>query len=116
MNTRNTQYEYLGMNLDDRLSMNDYLNVIWKKVNTTIGILSRIRRFILDKTAVRIYKCMIRPHLDYIDFVIDSGSADKVQRLDNLNKKKQSVELSTAHYLQTEKTLVYYKNCIKLSP
>ena len=39
------QYEYLGMTLDDLLSMNDYLNVIWKKANTKIGILSKVRRF-----------------------------------------------------------------------
>ena len=38
-------------------------------------------------TAVRIYKCMVRPHLDYIEFVVDSGSADRIQRLDDLQKK-----------------------------
>ena len=81
------QYEYLGMTLDDLLSMNDYLNVIWKKANTKIGILSKVRRFISEKTAEKIYKCMIRPHLDYIDFVTDSGSAERIQRLDNLQKK-----------------------------
>ena len=30
---------------------------------------------------------MIRPRLDYIDFTIDSGSADRIQNLDNLQKK-----------------------------
>ena len=30
---------------------------------------------------------MIRPHLDYIDFVIDSGSADRIQKIDNLQNK-----------------------------
>ena len=39
------------------------------------------------QTAEKIYKCMIRPHLDYIDFVINSGSADRIQKLDNLQKK-----------------------------
>ena len=81
------QYDYLGMTLDDKLSMNEYLDVIAKKANMKIGILSRIRRFISEKTATRIYKCMIRPHMDYIDFVIDSGSVSRVQKLDNLQKK-----------------------------
>ena len=81
------QYEYLGITLDDKLSMNEYLDVISKKVNSKIGILSRIRRFISEKTAARIYKCMIRPHLDYIDFVIDSGSADRIKKLDTLQRK-----------------------------
>ena len=81
------QYEYLGMVLDDRLTMNEYLDVVWKKTNAKIGILSKIRRFISEKTATRIYKCMIRPHLDYIDFVIESGSVVRVKKLDNLQRK-----------------------------
>ena len=80
-------FEYLGMTLDNRMTMNEYLDVIWKKTNAKIGILSKIRRFISTKTATRIYKCMIRPHLDYIDFVIDSGSAERIKKLDNLQRK-----------------------------
>ena len=81
------QYEYLGMLLDDKLSMNEYADVMWKKVNSKVGILAKIRRFISEKTAAKIYKTMIRPHLDYIDFVIDSSSADRVKKLDTLQNK-----------------------------
>ena len=81
------QYEYLGMLLDNKLSMNEYVDVMWKKANSKIGILAKIRRCISEKTAVKIYKTMIRPHLDYIDFVVDSSSADRIQKLDNLQKK-----------------------------
>ena len=80
-------YEYLGFLLDDKLLMNDYLESMWKKANSKLGILSKIRRFISEKTAVLIYKTMIRPHLDYIDFVVDSGSADRIRNLDTLQKK-----------------------------
>ena len=85
-------YEYLGMILDDKLTMNQYLDSMWKKANVKIGIPAKIRRFITEKTAIRIYKCMIRPHLDYIDFVVDSGSADRVQKLDNLRKATRRIE------------------------
>ena len=80
-------YEYLGIILDDKLSMNDYLESMWKKANAKIGILAIIRRFISEKTAMKIYKVMIRPHLDYIDFVVESGSADRVHKLDLLQNK-----------------------------
>ena len=91
------QYEYLGMILDDKLTMNEYVDVIWKKTNSEIGILAKIRRFISKKTAICIYKCMIRPHLDYIDYVIDSGSADRIQKLNNLQKKAiRRIEYSLA--------------------
>ena len=61
-------YEYLGMILDTKSSMNEYVDRMWKKTNSKVGILSKIRRFITEKTAVNIYKCMIRPHLDYYRF------------------------------------------------
>ena len=80
-------YEYLGIVLDDKLSMNDYLELMWKKANAKIGILAKIRRFITEKTAMKIYKCMIRPHLDYIDFVVESGSADRIKKIENRQKK-----------------------------
>ena len=93
------------MMLDDKLTMNDYLDGIWKKTNAKIGILSKVRRFISLKTATRIYKCMIRPHLDYVDYVIDSGSADRVH-----------AGLSTVHCLQIERTLIHSRTYIKSSP
>ena len=43
------QYEYLGFCIDDKLMMNDYLDVMWKKNNSKIGILSKIRRFLSEK-------------------------------------------------------------------
>ena len=48
-------YEYLGMSLDNRLSMNEPIDNMWKKANAKVGILT-------EKTAVNIYKCMICPH------------------------------------------------------
>ena len=81
------QYKYLGMLLDDKLTMNEYTDAMWKKANAKVGILAKIRRFISVNTAARIYKTMIRPHLDYIDFVTDSSSVDRVKRLDTLQNK-----------------------------
>ena len=73
--------------------MINYLDVMWKRTNSKLEILSKIRRFISERTAVRIYKTMIQPHLDYIDFVVDSRSSDRVQKLDRI-KKKPYVELN----------------------
>ena len=81
------QYEYLGMLLDDKLTMNEYVDAMWKITNSKVVILMKIRRFISEKNAAKIYKVMMRPHLDYIDFVVDSASADRVKELDNLQKK-----------------------------
>ena len=47
-------YEYLGIILDDKLTMNHYLDSMWKKANAKVGILAKIRRFITEKTATNI--------------------------------------------------------------
>ena len=72
-------YDYLGIVFNNKLSINDYLETMWKKANAKVGILAKIRRFISEKTAMKIYKCMIRLHLDYIDFIVESGSADRIK-------------------------------------
>ena len=95
-----TSYEYLGIVIDDKLAMNDYLDTMSKKTNSKIGILAKIRRFITEKMAIKIYKCMIRPHLDYIDFVVESGSADRIQKLDKISKRRPFVELNTVKPLK----------------
>ena len=38
------------------------------------------------KTALIIYKVMIMPHFDYVDFVIDSATKEKTERLERLHK------------------------------
>ena len=83
---------------------------MWKKANAKIGILAKKRCFITEKTAMKIYKCMIRPHLDYIDSVVESGSADRIQKLDTLQKKAiRRIEYCMAP--ETNKVLMYcWKN------
>ena len=43
------QYEYLGELLDDKLTMNEYADSMWKKADAKVGILARIRWFISKK-------------------------------------------------------------------
>ena len=49
--------------------------------------MSRIRGFISVNTAVRIYKTMIRPHLEYVDFIIESGSKNLIVKIDRLQER-----------------------------
>ena len=41
-------------------------------------------RFMSEDTAIKIYKTMIRPHLEYIDFIVEPGTNDKVDKFDKL--------------------------------
>ena len=82
-----THYEYLGMLLDSKLNMTQHVDNMYKKANSKLGILCKIRRYITENTAVRIYKTMIRPHLEYIDFVIDSCTKDRIEKIDKFENR-----------------------------
>ena len=84
---RVTQYEYLGMIIQEKLSMDAQIESMYKKANKKLGVLSRIRRFITANTSVRIYKTMIRPHLEYVDFVVESGSKIVISKFNRLQER-----------------------------
>ena len=48
------------MLLDDKLNMTDRVDNMYKKANSRLAILSKIRRYITERTAANIDKTMIR--------------------------------------------------------
>ena len=82
-----TQYEYLGMIMEHKLNMDKQIEAMYKKANKKLGILSKIRMFISCDTAIRIYKTMIRPHLEYVDYVVESGSKIHISKLDRIQER-----------------------------
>ena len=81
------QFEYLGMQIDSKLQMNKHVDVMYKKARIKMGILYKIRKFITSETALLIYKVMIRPHLEYGDFLVDSANQLNVEKLERLQEK-----------------------------
>ena len=53
-------------------------------MQNTHGILRKIRRYLSKVTATLIYKVMIRPHYDYGDYMIDSGSKTNIDKLEQI--------------------------------
>ena len=82
-----TRYEYLGVLIDQDLKMIPHVESMYKRANSKLGILTKIRRFITEKTAVKVYKTMIRPYLEYVDFIIESSSQEMVKKLDVFQRK-----------------------------
>ena len=63
-------YEYLGVHIDDKLTMGSHIEKTCTSVQKKYGILRKIWRYISEETALMIYKVMIRPHFDYGDYMI----------------------------------------------
>ena len=79
-------YTYLGIKLDEQLSLDTHANTIIQRVSTKIYHLTKIRSFVTKKAALLIYKNMILPILEYGDIFLHSASQKirkKLQTLQN---------------------------------
>ena len=80
-------YDYLGFCIDHKLNMNSHIEKLVKKVGFKLYTLTLMRRFLTLKTSLLIYKVMIMPHFDYVDFVIDSATKKCTERVERLHKR-----------------------------
>ena len=65
--------KHLSVALDNRLSLEDHLKMILKKVNKTIGLLRKLQNIPPRSALLTICKSFIRPHLDYGDIIYDQA-------------------------------------------
>ena len=82
-----TSYNYLGVIIDNKLTFNDFLKDKCDKINNRLYQLIKMRKSITSNIACIIYKQVIIPLLDYADFLIDSGPAYLLRRIENLHEK-----------------------------
>ena len=100
-------YKYLGFTMDPRLSFSNHITTLLNTVAHKAYILSRIRRFITEFAALRIYKAMLLPYFDYADIVYDKArqlDIEKLQRAQNkclkicmLTNVKTNMDLTHNH-------------------
>lgn len=84
--SRVNETKSLGVYIDETLSWKKHIDEISKKISSGIGALKRLRPFISQSTAVKIYKSLIEPHFDYCSGVwygISNTLCDKLQKLQN---------------------------------
>ena len=73
--------------MDNMLQMNKHVETMYKKARSKLGILYRIRKFISCQTSLLLYKVMIRPYMEYGDFIVDSANQYYIDMLDRLQDK-----------------------------
>ena len=85
----NSSIDILGMTIDStRLSFDNHVSVICKKINNQFYIMLRFRKVINKETLLKLYKAFILPHFYYCSSVwhfCGARNANKVH-VDNLNK------------------------------
>ena len=85
--------KHLGLTLDNRLTFDEHLTNVSNKISKTIGLLRKLQNILPRPALLTIYKCFIRPHLDYGDIIYDQ--AYKV----SFHQKLESIQYNAAFAL-----------------
>ena len=70
-----------------KLKMKNQIDKIFKKVSHKIYTLSILRRYLSQKPSLLLYKVMILPHFDYVDFIVHSATNEYTEKIERLHKR-----------------------------
>ena len=71
--SQTSSQKHLGLTLDNRLTFDEHLINVSNKISKTIGLLRKLQNILPMTALLTIYKCFIRPHLDYGDIIYDEA-------------------------------------------
>ena len=83
---RCSHYQYLGVILDECLTMKPNYNAIFKKFSYKIFRFAKLKKFLNTDTRIIVYKQTILPLAEYVSFVMclsNNHEVDKLQKLQN---------------------------------
>ena len=99
-------FKYLGVILDNSLSLNQHIDYVKKKVSKMLGMFARIRTSLTIESANRLFKSMILPVLDYCGAVLHGCGKGNEEELERLQRRGCRIILNTAR-LSTEEMVNY---------
>ena len=88
--TRSNSQKHLGMILDDKIDFNEHISLKLSKARKGVGLLRTLAKYIPRHSLLTIYKCFIRPHLDYGDVVYDKPNNE------SFTKSIESIQYNAA--------------------
>ena len=66
-----TIHTHLGMTIDSKLSFDEHLKSVLKKISETVDLLRKFQGILPRTSIITIYKSFARSHLDYGDIIYD---------------------------------------------
>ena len=80
-------FKYLGLILDPTLSFNQQIKNVANIVTHKMFMLTKIRRYLNNKSMLCIYKSMVLPYFDYADVVVSNASTFLLGKLQSLQER-----------------------------
>ena len=81
------QYNYLGVQMDECLTMKPNFNSVFKKFSYKIHQFGKIKKYLDRETRVLIYKQTVLPLTEYVSFVICLNNNQEVEKLQKLQNR-----------------------------
>ena len=82
-----SQHPYLGVELTSNLSWNRHIQIITKKANQKLAFLMRNLRNCPQIVKEKVYKSLIRSHLEYASSVWDSYLSKDILELEKIQRR-----------------------------
>ena len=79
--------DIFGMNIDNRLSFDNHVSTICKKVNNQFSVMLRFRKLITRDTLLKLYKAFVLPHFNYCSSVWHFCGSRNAGKVKALNKR-----------------------------
>ena len=90
-------FNYLGVLIDDQLTFTPYYKTVKRRVENKIFTLSKIRRYVDNRTSLLIYKQAILPLFEYVGFVLTACNIRQRKELEKL--QNNALRLCKRYYL-----------------
>ena len=82
-----SEYNYLGIKLDNKLTLENHINKSVSKANKKLYMIYKLRKCLSKKITALLYKQLVRPHLEYCDFLVDSCLKKHCEKFNKVQKR-----------------------------
>ena len=97
-----THYKYLGIQLDQTLTLADHFNAVYKKASNKLYLLNRLRSKLTREAALQIYRGIIMPALLYNSSMLLKMNNTQLGKLNSLDNRASKITLCTVPKLRNE--------------
>ena len=95
---RVTEFNFLGLTIDEQLSWSPHIQKISTKISRTLGIMNHLKRFLPENILLLIYNSSILPYFQYS--ILTWGF--KIGRLEKLQKRAVRIINNSSYNAHTD--------------
>lgn len=106
-------FKYLGVMIDHKLTMNENIQFVCKKLAKKIGFFSRIARNLTFSARLNVYKSIISPHFDYCSSLLLPTSQQNITKMQRLQNRAMKIVLRCGKFT-TSNTLYEVLDCMNV--